>query len=168
VGILDGLKLQEGVTDDSILQKGLESLDALLLSFQSRVQAEQELANAGKEFTTKWGNGIAFETVNDTVMKIAQIKGYAVVVRMDPASHLLRIKAWPRKRRDKSFADSDKHEKDIDLTAAYTILKEKDPYASWFLHASKRMLLNGSAKNPNSIPTKLELSEVIEILETIK
>lgn len=164
VGILDGMKLQEGISDTQILQKGMESLDALILSFQSRVQAEDELKD-GKVFSTKWGDAIALETVNDTVMKLAQIKGYSVAVRLDPASHLLRIKAWPRMRKDKQYENV--QEKDIDLTPVYTIVKERDPYASWFLHASKRMLLNGSAKNPQSIPTKLEMDDIIDILKSL-
>ncbi|HRN96607.1 MAG TPA: DHH family phosphoesterase [Candidatus Levybacteria bacterium] len=167
VGILDGMKLQPGIDDDHIIARGMEALDALLLSFESRVTAEEELKN-GKTFSTKWGDAIACETVNDTVMKLAQIKGYSVVVRLDPSSHLLRIKAWPRMRSDKKHTSSIPKERDIDLTPVYTIVKEKDPYASWFLHASKRMLLNGSSKNPNSISTKLEIDEIIEILKSIQ
>lgn len=162
VGILDGMKLQNR-EDSDILHRGEELLDALLLSFESRVQAEFEL-KSGIEFDTRWGKAIALETVNDTVMKLAQIKGYSVVVRKDPSSRLLRIKAWPRMRSDKHYEGV--QERDIDLTPVYEIVKEKDMYASWFLHASKRMLLNGSSKNPNSIPTKLTLTEVIEILQS--
>lgn len=168
VGILDGLKLQQSMYDDKILEMGMLCLDALVLSFVSRVEAEEELENKGKKFTTKWGDAIAFETVNDTVMKIAQIKGYAVVVRQDPSNHLLRIKAQPRMRKDKKYNGDGQKERDIDLTPVYEIVKEKDPYASWFLHASKRMLLNGSSKNPNTIPTKFSIDEVIEILQSVK
>ncbi len=167
IGVLDGLKLQQPVYDEKILEIGMLCLDALLLSFISRVEAEEEFENKGKKFKTKWGDAIAFETVNDTVMKIAQIKGYAVVVRQDPANHLLRIKAQPRMRKDKKYTGDGQKERDIDLTPVYTIVKEKDPYASWFLHASKRMLLNGSSKNPHTVPTKFTLDEVIEILKSV-
>jgi hypothetical protein len=166
IGIFDGMKLQNK-EDNDLLEIGCDLLDALLLSFESRVAAEDELKN-GDEFTTKWGNAIALETVNDTVMKLAQIKGYSVVVRRDPASHLMRIKAWPRMRKDKKDQYTTVEERDIDLTPVYEIVKEKDMYASWFLHASKRMLLNGSAKNPTSIPTKLTILEIKEILQSIK
>ncbi len=166
VGILDGLKLQQSVTDIKIIEIGMLCLDALLLSFISRVEAEQEFENKGKKFKTKWGDAIAFETVNDTVMKVAQLKGFSVVVRQDSSNHLLRIKAHPRMRSDKKYASGGQKETDIDLTGVYETVREQDPYASWFLHASKRMLLNGSSKNPNTVPTKLNLEEVIEILES--
>lgn len=168
VGILDGLKLQKPAYDDKILEMGMQCLDALLLSFISRVEAEEEIKSNGKKFKTKWGDAIAFETVNDTVMKVAQINGYAVVVRQDPSNHLLRIKALPRMRKDKIYNGEGQKERDIDLTPVYDIVREQDPYASWFLHASKRMLLNGSSKNPNTVPTKFTIDEVIEILQSVK
>jgi hypothetical protein len=166
VGILDGMKLQN-FEDEEILTKGYELLDALLLSFESRVAAEKEL-ETGRIFDTKWGNAIALQTVNDTVMKLAQIRGYSVVVRRDPASSLMRIKAWPRMRSDKKYEVEYNAERDVDLTPVYAIVKEKDAEASWFLHASKKMLLNGSSKNPTSIPTKLSLDEIVEILQSIQ
>ncbi len=167
VGILDGRKLQTPAYDDQNTEFGMECLDALVITFQSRVEAELAM-ESGTEFTTKWGPAIAFETTNDSVMKLAQIKGYSVVVRHDPASKLLRIKALPRKRKDKNLENAPRKEVDIDLTPIYELLKAQDPYASWFLHASKRMLLNGSAKNPNTIPTKVPLVEVIELLKSAK
>ena len=56
---------------------------------------------------------------------------------------------------------------DIDLTLVYEQLKKMDPDATWFLHVSKKMLLNGTPKNPKMIPTKLSLSDIIRVLEKI-
>jgi hypothetical protein len=56
-------------------------------------------------------------------------------------------------------------ESKADLTVCYNMCKKKDPQATWFLHASKKMLLNGSIKNPESRPTRLTLREIIEILK---
>ncbi len=165
VGILDGFKMLNPAQDDTVLEFGMECLDALQLSFQSRVQAEGELGE-GKEFKTRWGKGIAFETSNDAVMKVAQLKGYVVVVRKDPVSNLLRIKARPRMREDLRKKNNGLKEINIDLTPIYEKVREKDPYASWFLHASKRMLLNGSSKNPDTVPTKLTSDEIIKILSS--
>ena len=53
----------------------------------------------------------------------------------------------------------------IDLTPVWELLKQKDPQATWFLHAGKQLLLNGSRANPDMIPTKLSLREVIEVLK---
>ena len=55
----------------------------------------------------------------------------------------------------------------IDLTLAYEKLKAIDPQATWFLHSSKKMLLNGTPKNPSMVPTKLSLAQIIEVLMTI-
>jgi hypothetical protein len=43
-----------------------------------------------------------------------------------------------------------------------------DTEASWFLHVSKRMLLNGSSKNPNMKGSKLSLSDVVEVLQNLE
>ena len=166
VGLIDGRKLQYPAHDEVNSEFIMQCLDALVLNLQSRLEGEKEL-DRGKVFNTKWGKAIAFETVNDSVMKLAQVKGYMLAVRVDPSSHLMRIKARPRLRDDRRKTMKNVTEVDIDLTPVYNIVKEKDPYASWFLHASKRMLLNGSSKNPNTVPTKLELDEIIEILKEV-
>jgi hypothetical protein len=54
---------------------------------------------------------------------------------------------------------------DIDLSAVYEVFKTKDPAATWFLHASRHMILNGSAKNPDMKPTSLTIPQIIEILK---
>ena len=84
--------------------------------------------------------------------------GYVVVVRRDPRKGYLRIKARP---------DKDEKDKGVDLTLAYEKLKKMDPSATWFLHVSKKMLLNGTTKNPKMKPTKLPLSVIIGVLKTI-
>ncbi len=53
----------------------------------------------------------------------------------------------------------------MDLTPIYEKILKVDPEGSWFLHVSKRMLLNGSSKNPQMKGTKLTLPEVVEILQ---
>jgi len=75
-----------------------ECLDALLHDFENRVWAEREIAEKGVEFKTKWGKGLGIETVNDTVIKLAQKMGYAVVIRKDPRKGFVRVKARPEKK----------------------------------------------------------------------
>jgi hypothetical protein len=48
---------------------------------------------------------------------------------------------------------------------AYEQMRKMDPDATWFLHVGKKMLLNGSTKNPDMKPTKLSLPEIIKVLE---
>ena len=78
--------------------------------------------------------------------------GYAVVIRRDPRKGYVRIKASPKIPK-------------IDLTSTYEQLKKMDPDATWFLHVSKKMLLNGTTKNPKMRPTKLSLDAIISVLK---
>src|SRR3990167_1898935 len=103
---------------------------------------------------TVWGKGLAAETINDEVVRIGQRMAYTLVVRKDPKKDYVRIKALPASR--------------VDLTSCYNILKKKDPQATWFLHASKKMLLNGSIKNPESKPTRLTMREIVDVLKNSK
>lgn len=157
LGILEGLKLYKPDEDDYYVAFGIEVLESLVRTFENRLWAEQEIEKALK-FETRWGAGMAFETINDTVLKLAQKKGTVLVVRKDPRKGYVRIKARP---------EDEKMDKNIDLTLAYEKLSKIDPDATWFLHVSKKMLLNGTPKNPKMVPTKLSLQEIVNVLETI-
>lgn len=158
--ILDGWKLLYREQDKLVVEKGLELIDGVYTSLVSRVDAEKILASKGESFQTKWGKGIAFETKNASVVDIAQKRGYAIAVRRHPVEGHIRIKAPPA-----NFIESDALNKSVDLTPIYNVLKKADAEADWFLHSSKTMLLNGSAKNPQMRPTKLSLKEVVEIVK---
>ncbi len=153
VNILDGLKLQKPGEDVFYVDFVSNCLDALLHEFENRIWAEKEIKENGKEFKTRFGKSIGFETLNDTVIKLSQKMGYVLVVRKDPRKGYVRIKASPGT--------------DIDLTLVYENFKKIDPAATWFLHVSKRMLLNGSVKNPKMRPTSLSLEKIINILEKV-
>jgi len=156
-GILDGLKLEKPNQDEFYVSFIIECLDALLHEFENRIWAEKEIKENGIEFTTRFGKGIGFETINDSVIKLAQKMGFVVVLRKDPRKGYVRIKARPSK--EKSIG--------LDLTLVYEKLKKIDPDATWFLHVSKKMLLNGSVKNPKMRSTKLSLSDIIKVLTQI-
>lgn len=153
VSMMDGWKLIYPDENQRMIDLGLIALDGVYKTFQNKVWAEHEIKNEGVEFVTKWGKGIGVETVNDEVVRIAQRQGYVVAVRKDPHKDYVRIKALP--------------ESHSDLTSCYNILRKKDKEATWFLHASRKMLLNGSVKNPESKPTKLTLREIIDVLKKI-
>lgn len=157
VNILDGFKLEKPNEDNYYVLFISECLDALLHDFENKIWAEREIKNNSKEFETRWGKGLGLETINDSVVKLAQIMGYEIVVRKDPRKGYVRIKAKP---------DS-KTKKGVDLTLAYEKLSKMDPNATWFLHVSKKMLLNGTPKNPKMKPTKLSLDDIIGVLKTI-
>ncbi len=155
--ILDGLKLEKPNRDEFYVDFISDCLDALLHDFENRIWAEREIDKNGIEFKTRWGKGLGLETINDSVVKLAQLKGYMVVVRRDPRKGYVRIKARP----------DDPGKKGVDLTLAYEKLRKIDPGATWFLHISKKMLLNGTTHNPKMKPTKLSLNAIIDVLTTI-
>ena len=156
--ILDGLKLEFPGQDDYYAEFVIKCLDAVLHEFENRIWAEKEIKEDGIKFETRFGKGMGFETINDSVIKLAQKMGYVIVVRKDPRKGYVRIKAKPAQ---------DERERDIDLTLVYEKLRKMDPGATWFLHVSKKMLLNGSVKNPKMRPTRLGLNDIIAVLEKI-
>ena len=148
--ILDGLKLGDGKYDSQKLTRfGLEACDGIFREMKNKVSAEVILSQ-GVEFTSPWGKGIGVETTNDGSLRLAERMGYMIAVKKDPRKGNARIYAHP-----KSGAD---------LTSAYQEIGKRDPKSDWFLHASKRLLLNGSSSNPKMRPTHLSLSEIIEII----
>lgn len=165
VGLLAGQKLLYPKDDATVIAFGMDLLDSALHVLENKIQAEQEIKEKGIDFQTKWGKAIAIETANDAVLKIAQTMGYVISVRKDPVSGAVRIKSRPGRRTGKTFADTVYSHEEVDLTPIYEKLKKMDSDATWFLHASKRMLLNGSSKNPNMRGSKLTLSEVVEVLQ---
>ncbi len=171
LGILDGLKIQKPNQDDFYIDFIMQCLDAVLHNFENRIWAEREIKEKGVEFETRFGKGLGLETINDSVVKLAQKMGYSIVVRKDPRKGYVRVKARPSKRLGSSKLASNSEEKklnaEIDLTLVYEKMKKMDPSATWFLHISKKMLLNGSVKNPKMRATRLSLNDIIEVLRAI-
>lgn len=148
--IIDGLKIVYSQQDQKIMDIGFMMLDAIYKVIQEKVWAEKIIAEEGIEFESKWGKGIGFETLNDAVLKISQKMGYFVALRKDPKKGYIRIKGLPQTS--------------VDFTQAYETLKAKDTQATWYLHPSKKILLNGTTKNPDMRPTSLSLKEIMEVL----
>ncbi|MBI3619533.1 chromate resistance protein [Candidatus Roizmanbacteria bacterium] len=149
--IIDGLKpiLQDDLKTMNLV---LVLLDGVFLEFKNKVQAEEEIKN-GFVFTSYFGRSLVLESKNEEVVKLALKMGYRLVARRDPARRFIRIKTKPLK--------------EIDLTAVYKKIIKMDPKATWFLHVSKHMLLNGSAKNPDAIASSLTLQQLIAILKDV-
>jgi hypothetical protein len=180
VAIIQGYKLLYQKDDVKLMEFIFECLDSVLQNFEKKIWAEREIKEKGVEFESKWGKALAIESINDEVLKTAQMAGFVLTVRKDTNGGFVRIKAMPDKRQPVSsvtasearqsheIASSQAPRNDslgIDLTEVYEKLKQMDPDATWFLHASKRMLLNGSTKNPEMKGTKLTLSQVVEVLK---
>ena len=150
VGQIDGWRLLYSEDPQKIVALGMEALDAIYKIFQNKIWAEKEIKEIGKEFDTKWGKALGIETVNDEVVHLAQKMGYRLVIRKDP---------------NKGYEAQIRPERDIDLTEVYELLKKQEPESTWFLHASKHMVLNGSSKNPDMKPTKKTLDQLIAVLK---
>ena len=149
--IFDGFKTLHRDQDLRLMNFGFEALEAIYHKMQNKVKAEEEIKKGLKFTAGKNISGYAGETINDEIVKLAQKKGFQIVIRKDPRKNYVRIKAVPNGK--------------IDLTAAYSALQNADRQATWFLHASRCMILNGSTKNPDMKPTKLSLQEVVEIIK---
>lgn len=156
VAIIQGYKLVNQKNDPALVEFIFTCLDSVLQNFEKKIWAEREIKEKAIEFESHWGKALGIESINDEVLKNAQLSGYKVVVRKDPTGGFVRIKSVPDKRNSESLG--------IDLTEAYEKLKELNPEASWYLHVSKRMLLNGSSKNPEMKGTMLTLDQVIDVL----
>ena len=170
LGLLEGLKYQKPGDDDFYVVFGMECLDALVHDFENRAWAEKEITEKGQAFETRFGKGIGMETMNDTVLKLAQKLGYTIVIRKDPRSGFVRIKTMPERAKGELGINNNNNKelsKGVDFTLVYEKLKKMDPDATWYLHVSKKMLLNGTTKNPTMVPTKLSLQQIIDVVKAI-
>jgi hypothetical protein len=136
-------------SDKEIVNMVILILDSILYTVKNAIRAEQEIKE-GLVLKTKWGRTLVMETKNEAAIKHALKAGFEMVVRRDPETSHLRFKTQPDKK--------------YDLTPLYKKVSKVDPKATWFLHVSKNMLLNGSSKKPDSVPSSLSLTRVVEIL----
>lgn len=150
---IDGWRLLYSDNPIKIVDLGMNALDAIYKTFQNKIWAEKELKEKGIEFNSKWGKGIGVTTANDDVVHLAQKMGYMIAVRKDPKKGYLRVKSFPKEA--------------IDLEELYNKFKKDEPDATWFLHASHHMVLNGSNKNPDMRPSKKSLQEIIEVIKNL-
>ncbi|MFZ1549473.1 MAG: chromate resistance protein ChrB domain-containing protein [Microgenomates group bacterium] len=149
--IVDGLKrsLKEDVERCDVIFK---MLDACLMVFKMKIRAEDEITK-GYSFTSKYGKSLALDSENESVIKLALKKGYEFVLLFYSNDNTYRIKTLPSKK--------------YNLSPLYEAIKKQDGKATWFLHISKNMLLNGSSKRPDSVPSSLPLKSVIEIIKNL-
>lgn len=136
-------------SDQEFVSMVMLLLDSIFYSAKNNLKAEEEIKQ-GVILNTVWGKTLVMETANEAAIKYALKKGYDTVVRRDPENGTIRIKTQP----DPAY----------DLTPLYEKLITVDARATWFLHGSKNMLLNGSSKNPQSVPSSLSLTQLIALL----
>lgn len=152
--LLDGMRIR--LQDDhQLVAIGQTLCDGIYQSFINKITAEKEIAE-GLIIQTVWGKTVAVASENEETTRLAQKKGFALTVRKSPKKGHLRIKLSPRLEG-----------KSRDLSVLFEELKKADPRATWFFHASGNMILNGSTKNPDVVPTHLSLDHVVALVQNI-
>ncbi len=149
--LITGLK-KKGMSDATLVQTVFLLLDGVLQLFFYKLKAENDISK-GFVFYSKYGKSLAMNTTNDEAMRLAQKKGFSLVVMKDPLKHFARIKTLPSP--------------ELDLTPVYEKIKKVDTKGYWFLHIMKNMLLNGSSRTPDAVPTPLSLQKLIEIIKEV-
>lgn len=138
--------------DEKIVNHFLPLLDGIFDIFKKQNCSEKDIKN-GFIFNSYWGKTIILSTLNEESLKLALKKGFQLVARKNPEKGFIRIKLHP---------NSDKT-----LKKLYLKIIQIDKKATWFYHISGKMLLNSSSKNPNFIPSKISLKQLIEIIKSI-
>jgi hypothetical protein len=131
----------------------MKALDCAYAEMTNRLKAEEVISSKGIEFTIREGKCLGLETQNDESIKIAQVQGYVLAIRKDPEFGHLRM--------PKCVGCSAR------LTKLHQAVVEIDPKATWFFHASGKMLLNGSIKHRNQVASSLSLQSMIRLIEKL-
>ena len=149
--LITGLR-KKGTSDSALVLTVFPLLDGVLQLFFYKSRAEGEIAK-GFVFDSHYGKSIAMNSSNEEAMRLAQKKGFSLVVMKDPQKKSARIKTLPSP--------------ELDLTPVYEKIIKIDTKGYWFLHILKNMLLNGSSRKPDAVPTPLSLQKLIEIIKEV-
>ncbi|MEK7545708.1 MAG: hypothetical protein AAB554_01360 [Patescibacteria group bacterium] len=140
-----------GESSKSATLVGFRLLDAELVLYEERAKIDAALAR-GKKFTTKWGRGvgISVEAVPGMVSgRIAEL-GYAMVVLHYSKTGFLHVRATPGTK--------------VDLSKLAKQVMKEEPQARWYLHHSKKMLLQGDWVAPVTTRSKYGVKEMITLI----
>jgi hypothetical protein len=149
--ILAGLRSSEHFSDREVVEFGCLCYDGVYTSMKIRIKAEEDLDEKGEVFESDWGKALAITNKNDEVIKLAQKRGYVLVVRKDAVTGAIRIKTAP--------------DPAMSLKQVYAAIKKMDSEGTWYYHPSGHMLINGSRKSTGQIPTQLTLEQVVNLLK---
>jgi len=151
--MLHGFESIELHNDEAQLHFGLTCYDCAYANLRELAQAQTTVEEEGKEFMLGSIRCLALTSRNDSVIKYAQKMGFFVVIRKDPSTGELRIKARP--------------DAPIDLKPLADEISKIDQVGSWYYHPSGKMLLNGSRKQRHQRPSPLTLTQVIEAAQRV-
>ena len=143
-----------GESSRSATLVGFRLLDAELVLYEERARIDAAIAR-GAKFMTKWGRGIGLtvEAVPGMVSgRIAEL-GYAMVVLRYPKTGFLHVRATPGTR--------------VDLSRLAKVVMKEEPQARWYLHHSKKMLLQGDWVAPVSTRTRYGVAGMIKLIKKL-
>lgn len=143
-----------GESSESATLVGFRLLDAMLVLYEERAKIDAAIAR-GRKFATKWGRGIGIsvEAVPGMVSgRIAEL-GYAMVVLHYPKNGFLHVRATPGTK--------------VDLSKLAKLVMQEEPEARWYLHHSKKMLLQGDWVAPITTRSKYRVDDIIKLLKRL-
>lgn len=133
-----------------VAQAMLPNLDAWY-EHEARQSRLENAFGARLEFYTRWGLGIAMQSIDGASSRLAYGQGAVLYVYRDGRGYM-GIAARSRSR--------------VDLAPVYEDLKRVDGHADWYLHPSHRLLLCGTAKAPPRQVSSLSLEELVDVLRS--
>lgn len=148
--LIRGIEFVDPHNDDSQMDFGITCLDSAYAILTQHIKAKEIIAEKGNEFYINETKCLSLESRNDDTIKIAQKQGFELVVRKDIKQGNIRIKVRP--------------DSEIILKPLYEAIKAVDTKATWYYHPSGKMLLNGTKKHHDQIPSKLSIQEVTKLV----
>lgn len=149
--LIDGLH-KTIKNDQSVIEIAFKLLDSVFIVMKNKIAAELEI-KSGYVFNSVYGHSIVMETGNSDALKLAQKSGFSFTAIKDPRKGNIRIKTLPLAK--------------YDLMPLYDKIIRVDKKATWFLHVSRHMLLNGSSKNPDFVASALTSAQLIAIIKKV-
>lgn len=143
-----------GESSKSATLVGFRLLDAMLVLYEERARIDAAIAR-GAKFATTWGRGIGIsvEAVPGMVSgRIAEL-GYAMVVLRYPESGFLHVRATPGTK--------------VNLSKLAQVVMKEEPEARWYLHHSKKMLLQGDWVAPITTRSKYRVKSMIALIRKL-
>ena len=150
--VIDGFK-KKNQNDFETIRFGMEVFDGLQLSMANKVHAESDLESKKTEFDSSFGKGLLVVTDNDYTMRLAQRLGYQIVITTSPRSGHMRIKLHP--------------ESEASLEGLFQKIISDKSETNWYLHPSKKMLINPFNKTLPSPATSLTQVGIIQLIKSL-
>ena len=82
-------------SNTDVVELSFKYLDSVYQYLKDFFRSKNEIKD-GYEFYSRYGRGIALESGSDSIMKLAQMMGYDLVVRKDPRTGFMKIKSAPK------------------------------------------------------------------------